>query len=112
MSHRVVVTGMGAVTPLGLDAEQTWEGMVAGRSGIAGITHFDTTGFDVTFAGEVKGFDPEQTLDRKDARRTDRFIQFAVAATAEALQRAGLAITDEARIATSAPSTRAGGQAR
>lgn len=95
MSHRVVVTGMGAVTPLGLDAEQTWEGMVAGRSGIAGITHFDTTGFDVTFAGEVKGFDPEQTLDRKDARRTDRFIQFAVAATAEALQRAGLAITDD-----------------
>ncbi len=95
MSHRVVVTGMGAVTPLGLDAEQTWEGMVAGRSGIAGITHFDTTGFDVTFAAEVKGFDPEQTLDRKDARRTDRFIQFAVAATAEALQRAGLAITDD-----------------
>jgi 3-oxoacyl-[acyl-carrier-protein] synthase II len=92
MTHnqRVFVTGIGMVTPLGLDTASTWEGLIQGQSGIDFITAFDTEGFETRFAGEVKGFDPESYLDRKEARRMDRFAQFAVVAAQEACRQAGI----------------------
>ena len=92
---RVVVTGMGAVTPLGLDVPATWQGIKEARSGASPITRFDTAGFDTKFAAEVKGFDPLSILDRKEARRTDRVIQYALAAADEALRTSELRITPE-----------------
>lgn len=102
MWQRVVVTGMGAITPLGLDVPSFWEGLQSGRNGVATITSFDPTGQPVRFAAEVKGFSPENYMERKEARRMDRFTQFAIAATKEALASSGLEITDEnrARIGT------------
>ena len=85
MSRRVVVTGVGAVTPLGPDVTSTWEAMKAGRGGIGRITRFDPAPYESQIAGEVKDFDPTKYMDRKDARRTDRFTQLAVAAAAQAL---------------------------
>lgn len=93
MERRVVVTGMGAVSPLGLSVPELWQGIVEARSGVGPITHFDATGFDTQVAAEVKGFDPTLALDRKEARRTDRFVQLAVAATREALRTSELQIT-------------------
>lgn len=93
MERRVVVTGMGAISPLGLSVAELWQGIVTARSGVGPITLFDPTGFDTRFAAEVKGFDPTNYMDRKEARRTDRFVQFAVAATKEALRDAELEIT-------------------
>lgn len=93
MERRVVVTGMGAVSPLGLSVPELWQGMVEARNGVGPITRFDATGFDTRFAAEVRGFDPAQYMDRKEARRTDRFVQLAVAATAEALRTSELQIT-------------------
>jgi len=93
--RRVVVTGIGLVTPVGLTREETWEALAAGRCGIGPITLFDASGFDSRIAGEVKGFDPLRCMDRKEARRADRFTQFAVAAAQEALAQAGLAIAEE-----------------
>ncbi len=93
MSRRVVVTGMGAITPLGLDVPTLWQGLVEGRSGVGLATLFDTEGHDTRIAAEVKGFDPTNYMDRKDARRSDRFVQFAVAAAREAVAHAGLQIT-------------------
>ena len=90
-NHRVFVTGIGIVSPLGLDAESTWTELVRGGSGIDYITAFDTEGFDTCFAAEVKGFDAENYLERKDARRMDRFAQFAAVAAQEACRQAGLA---------------------
>ncbi|MSQ10350.1 MAG: beta-ketoacyl-[acyl-carrier-protein] synthase II [Dehalococcoidia bacterium] len=92
MPHRVVITGIGTVNPLALDTADTWAAMLAGKSGIAPITAFDTTGFDTTIAGEVKGFDPTNYMDRKEARRTDRFSHFAIAAAREALAQAHFTI--------------------
>ena len=89
--HRVVVTGVGLITPLGLDVATSWEGLVSGRSGAGPITQFDSTGFEVHFAAEVKGFDPGQYLERKEARRTDRFAQLAIGAAQQAMDQAGLA---------------------
>jgi 3-oxoacyl-[acyl-carrier-protein] synthase II len=89
--HRVVVTGVGLITPLGNDVATSWTGLVSGRSGAGPITQFDSTGFDVHFAAEVKGFDPEQYLERKEARRMDRFAQLAMAAAQQAMELAGLA---------------------
>jgi 3-oxoacyl-[acyl-carrier-protein] synthase II len=89
-AHRVFVTGVGAVSPLGNDVETTWKQLVEGRSGAGPITRFDTTAFDVRFACEVKDFSPEGVIDRKDAKRMDRFVQFAVVAAAEALRSAAL----------------------
>lgn len=97
MWRRVVVTGMGAITPLGLDVASFWEGLKSGQNGVAPITSFDPTGQPVRFAAEVKGFSPENYLERKEARRMDRFTQFAIAATKEALAHSGLQITDENR---------------
>lgn len=93
MERRVVITGMGAISPLGLDVSELWRGIVEARSGIAPITLCDPEGLDTRFAGEVKGFDPAQYMDRKEARRTDRFIQLAIAATQEALRTSELEIT-------------------
>lgn len=88
--QRVVVTGFGAITPLGLDAETTWQGLVAGRSGVIVGQRFDATDYPVKIAAEVNGFDPKKTIPHKEVRRMGRFSQFAVAATREALVRANL----------------------
>jgi len=82
---RIVVTGVGAVTPIGDTVDATWDAMRHGRGGIARITRFDPTPYESQMAGEVKDFDPTKYMDRKDARRTDRFAQFAVAAASQAL---------------------------
>ncbi len=95
MKRRVVVTGLGAVSPLGLDIARLWQGIVEAQSGIGPITLFDPANLETRFAGEVKHFDPTQYMDRKEARRTDRFVQFAVAATQEALRTAELTINAE-----------------
>ena len=76
--RRVVITGISAITPLGLDAASSWEALLAGKSGIDRITLFDTTGYDTHIAGEVKGFQPEEVIPAKLCRRMDRFVQFAV----------------------------------
>ena len=89
MKRRVVVTGMGAVTPVGNDVATMWRSLIEGRSGAAPITHFDASTFDVRFACEVKGFDPLQSMDRKEAKRADQFTQYAVAAAKEAMHHAG-----------------------
>ena len=88
--RRVVVTGMGMVTALGNDVASTWEGMVAGRSGIATITAFDPSRLAAQIAGEVKGFDASHILDRKEIRRTDRYIQLGLVASRQAMDDAGL----------------------
>jgi 3-oxoacyl-[acyl-carrier-protein] synthase II len=72
MSHRVVITGMGAVTPLGLNVAEFWDGLKAGRSGVGLITRFDASGFDTKIGAEVKGFNAADFMDRKEARRMDR----------------------------------------
>jgi 3-oxoacyl-[acyl-carrier-protein] synthase II len=82
---RIVVTGVGAVTPIGDTVDATWDAMMHGRGGIARITRFDPSPYESQMAGEVKDFDPTRYMDRKDARRTDRFAQFAVAAASQAL---------------------------
>lgn len=97
MKTRVVITGIGAISPLGLDVESTWQSVVNGKSGIAPITRFDASHHETKFAAEVKGFDPEAALGRKDARRMDRFVQFAVVATQQAIADAKLEINDSNR---------------
>jgi 3-oxoacyl-[acyl-carrier-protein] synthase II len=91
---KVFVTGIGMVTPLGLDTKSSWDALLAGKSGIAPITAFDTDGFDTTIAGEAVDFDPTIYTDRKQARRLDRFAQLAVAATSQALEQANLKLDD------------------
>ncbi|HIW37307.1 MAG TPA: beta-ketoacyl-ACP synthase II [Candidatus Treponema faecavium] len=90
MKRRVVVTGLGAVTPLGNTAEETWAGIRQGRSGLGLITHFDTSHSRVKVAAEVKNFDPSAFIDKKEARKMARFTQYAVVAAGQALQDAGL----------------------
>lgn len=90
----IVVTGIGTVSPLGNDLPSTWAAIIAGQSGVAPITRFDPTGYETTFAAEVKGFDAAERLGRKDARRTDRYTHYAVAAAMEALEASGLTIDD------------------
>jgi 3-oxoacyl-[acyl-carrier-protein] synthase II len=93
MSRRVVITGIGLVSPLGLDTPSTWDALLAGRSGIGPITHFDASNLTCKIAGEVKGFDPEKFIDRKEARKMDTFSHYAIAATREALDDSRLQIT-------------------
>jgi 3-oxoacyl-[acyl-carrier-protein] synthase II len=95
MSRRVVVTGVGLVSPLGVGTAANWEALCGGRSGIGCITHFEASQFACRIAGEVKGFDPLQFVDKKDVKKMDVFIQFAIAASAFAVKDAGLAITPE-----------------
>ncbi len=97
MTTHVVITGMGCVSPLGNNVPSTWETAVAGKSGVGPITLFDAKDFVTRFAAEVKGFDPATLFGRKEARRMDRYTQFAVAATREALADAHLEINDENR---------------
>ena len=95
--RRVVVTGIGLVSPLGTGTEKTWAALCAGEPGIAPITLFDTTGYTCNFAGEVKDFDPAQFIDRKDIKKMGRFIQFAMAAASEAVSQSGLDMAKEDR---------------
>ena len=88
--RRVVVTGLGLVCPVGNTVEEGWQNILAGRSGIAPITRFDTSAFPVRFAGEVKGFDIAQYISPKDARRMDTFIHYGLAAGIQAVRDAGL----------------------
>jgi 3-oxoacyl-[acyl-carrier-protein] synthase II len=90
MARRVVITGLGLVTPVGLTVEETWTNLLAGKSGAAPITKFDPSRLQVRFACEVKGFDPLSCLERKEAKRMDLFTQFAMAAAQEAVTQAGL----------------------
>ncbi len=92
IGKRVVVTGMGIISPLGLDLPTTWQNLVAGRSGIGPITLFDAGNLEVRIAGEAHGFDPGNYMPAKEARRADRFTQFAIAALHEALAQSGLRI--------------------
>src|SRR5574344_1452523 len=92
---RVVVTGMGAISPLGLSAPETWENIKAGKSGAGSITYFDASKFKTQFACEVKGFDPLQFLDRKEFRKMDRYAQFAVVVAEEAVKDSGINVETE-----------------
>ncbi len=97
MNTRIVVTGMGCISPLGQDVATTWESIVAGKSGAGPITHFDASAHATRIAAEVKGFDPSAHFGRKEARRMDRYTQFAVASTQAALADAQLTITEANR---------------
>jgi 3-oxoacyl-[acyl-carrier-protein] synthase II len=92
LARRVVVTGIGMLCGVGNTAPEVWNNLLAGKSGMAPITSFDTTGFPVTFAAEVKGFNPLDFMDKKEARKMGRFIHFALAASHEALLHSGLKI--------------------
>ncbi|WCK53012.1 beta-ketoacyl-ACP synthase II [Aneurinibacillus sp. Ricciae_BoGa-3] len=95
MKNRVVVTGLGAVTPIGNNAAEFWDGLLNGKSGIDLIQSFDTSEYPAKIAGEVKNFDPEQYLDKKDVKRSDRFVHFAVAAARMAVDDAKLDMSQE-----------------
>ena len=97
MRRRVVVTGLGCVSPLGLNLNETWAALLAGKSGAGPITRFDASKHKTRFAAEVKGFDPVALFGTREARKMDRFAQFAVAAAQEALDQSGLQITEENR---------------
>ena len=93
--RRVAITGLGAVTPIGNNVPDYWRGLIGGRNGIAPITQFDTAAFKVHFAGEVKDFQPEKDFDAKSLRHMDRFTQFAMVASAEAMRMSGLDVAKE-----------------
>ncbi len=95
MRRRVVVTGMGLVIPTGIGVETSWKNVCEGNSGIGPLTRFDTNGFETKIAGEVKNFNPESYIDKKEIKKMDLFIHFAIAATKEALEDARLDITPE-----------------
>ena len=97
MKNRVVVTGIGIVSPLGLDRRSTWTSLIAGESGVAAIAAFDPEGYQTTIAAEVKDFEPEGIVGRKQARRMDRFVQLAAVAALEAVEHSGIAITPNNR---------------
>lgn len=97
MNNRVVITGMGAITPIGNDVASYWDGLIEGKNGIDFITHFDTEKFKVKLAAEVKNFIPENYMDRKEAKRMDRYCQFAMAAAKEAIENSGLDLENENR---------------
>jgi len=95
MKRRVVVTGLGAISPIGNSVEEFWNGVKEEKIGFGPITHFDTTDYKCKLAAEVKGFDPAQYMDKKAARRMEQFCQFAVAAAGEAIKDAGLDMEKE-----------------
>ncbi len=98
--RRVVVTGVGAVTPLGNTIEESWSNAKNGVSGIAPITKFDTTGFDVTFAGEVKGFNADQYIEKKEQKKMDEFIHYSIAASKMAIEMAKLELSEKEKATT------------
>ncbi len=93
--RRVVITGMGMVSPVGLSVKESWQNILAGKSGIAPITHFDTSGFATTFGGSVKGFEVTDYIKAKDAKKMDPFIHYGIAASMEAIKDSGIEVTDE-----------------
>ena len=93
--RRVVVTGLGAVTPVGLSVNESWENIIAGKSGVAPLTAFDVSDFSVRFGASVKNFDVTTVMSKKDARKMDAFIHYGLAAAKEAIEDAGLEITDD-----------------
>jgi len=95
LTRRVVVTGVGLVSAVGIGTEESWQSLLAGRSGVAPITHFDTTGFAATIAAEVKGFDPFLYVEKKEVKKMGLFIQFALAASQFAMEQAQLKITPD-----------------
>jgi 3-oxoacyl-[acyl-carrier-protein] synthase II len=95
--RRVVVTGVGIVAPVGLDTKSAWENILAGKSGIQPITHFDVEPFSTRFGGPIYGFDPEQYVSKKDARKMDKFIHYGIGAGSQAIEDAGIEITDANR---------------
>ncbi|HVA93756.1 MAG TPA: beta-ketoacyl-ACP synthase II [Candidatus Dormibacteraeota bacterium] len=95
MSRRVVVTGVGLVCGLGIGTDEVWKNILAGKSGVRSITHFDTTGFDCTIAGEIRDFDPLHWAEKKELKKIGRFIQVALAATDFAMRMADLTVTQE-----------------
>jgi 3-oxoacyl-[acyl-carrier-protein] synthase II len=95
MNRRVVISGIGLITPIGLTKNANWKSILAGKSGIGPITRFDASCFDAQIAGEVKGFEPSQFIEKKELKKMDRFIQYAITATTEALDDSGLKITPE-----------------
>jgi 3-oxoacyl-[acyl-carrier-protein] synthase II len=95
LKRRVVVTGIGMITPVGLDTETSWEGLVSGKSGIGPITQFDDKAIPTQIAGEIHGFEPEKYIDLKEIKKMDRFIHLAIAASQMAMDSAGLKITEE-----------------
>lgn len=95
MKRRVVITGLGSVSPVGLNVPESWSNILAGRSGIGPLTHFDVTDFPVRFGGSVTGFDVEKYLSVKDARKMDAFVHYGIAAAQEAIEDSGLKITDD-----------------
>ena len=95
MLRRVVVTGIGLVTPIAVGTEETWKGLLEGKSGIGPITHFDSTQFATHFAGEVKGFDVTRWMTSREARNVDKFIQYAIASASLAIDDSGLKIEGE-----------------
>ncbi len=94
MEPRVVITGLGLITPLGIGVKESWEALCAGKSGVGDITRFDTTGFDTKIAAEVKNFNPDDYLPKKEAKRTTPFIAYAVAASRMAMEDSGITIDD------------------
>ncbi len=93
--RRVVITGMGMVSPVGLSVKESWENILAAKSGIAPITHFDTTGFSTTFGGSVKNFEVTDYIKAKDAKKMDPFIHYGIVASMEAMKDSGLEVTEE-----------------
>ena len=89
-NRRVVVTGLGAITPVGNNVKETWEGLKNGKNGIAPITCFDTTGYKATLAAEVKGFDPKEYMEVNEILRTDRYVQLAIGAAEQAVEESGI----------------------
>ena len=100
MVERVFITGVGSISPVGLTIDETWSSLIKGVSGIDTISSFDSEGYETTIAAEATDFDPQSYLDRKQAKRMDRFVQLAAAASLEALEKSGLTIdkTNEERI--------------
>lgn len=97
MTNQVVVTGMGCISPLGINFRETWENLLKGKSGVTTISRFDASSYKTRIAAEVKGFDPAGMFGNKEARRMDRYTQFALASTLEALEQSGLKIDDSNR---------------
>jgi 3-oxoacyl-[acyl-carrier-protein] synthase II len=95
MSRRVVVTGVGLISPLGIGTKPTWDGLVAGTSGVSTITRFDTTDYSVHIGAEVKGFEPTNWIEHKEVKKFDMFVHYALAASQMALENSGFEITDE-----------------